>query len=157
MLELAHKLTADYVNQTAAGEMDTSNMFTLGDRKKDQELKERLAEFMHKSWVSWMAHMFTNCNWENDGSVTVPDFVVRKWSKSMELLYEQLPESEKDVNKEEADQIIDILSYASPHCEDCGKEIGQRTGLEKNGVLTPLCSVCQGRRISKLSGSKEDV
>lgn len=94
--------------------------------------------------------MFTNCNWENDGSVTIPSFVVQRWSKHMELTYDQLPEQEKDVNKEEADSILDILSSLAPHCEDCGKSIGYRTGIEKDGVFTPLCSVCQSKRVSKV-------
>jgi hypothetical protein len=46
-----------------------------------------------------------------------------------------------------ADEIIDIFSSCSPYCEECGKRIDHRTGLEKDNVLTPLCSVCQAKRM----------
>lgn len=33
-----------------------------------------------------------------------------------------------------------------PRCCDCGKAVQSGTGLEKAGILTPLCSGCTGHR-----------
>jgi hypothetical protein len=101
-------------------------MFSLGSEEKDQELREKLADYFY-----------------ND-----------EHGLYLELAgsYYKLPEGYKYEYRDKADEILKIISDFMPRCEDCGKEIEPGTGLEKDKKLTPLCYVCQTKRMSYKNG-----
>jgi hypothetical protein len=45
------------------------------------------------------------------------------------------------------DAVQSYLSAAS--CSDCGEPVPDGMGFELDGVLTPLCLGCQGRRLAR--------
>lgn len=79
------------------------------DREKDS-LRERLAEYSHRSWANWMAYLFGKSVMHEDGTVVIPANLVTRWNRQSFCEYRWLPESEKGSDRLEADKILDIVS-----------------------------------------------
>lgn len=73
------------------------------------ELREHLAGYAHDAWAGWMKHLFKCSNENADGSVTIPEWAVKRWKRQSKTLYKDLSESEKNSDRIEADIIIGIL------------------------------------------------
>lgn len=58
-------------------------------------------------------------------------------------LQNQLAELTKENN--ELKERLETILAGAPTCVYCGETIKNNTGFEKNGVFTPVCSVCQAR------------
>jgi len=71
--------------------------------------REVLAEYAHDAWSGWMSYLFSLCISNDDGSVTIPDSLVRRWSRQATTKYCGLPESEKDSDRAEADKMFALL------------------------------------------------
>ena len=80
----------------------------------NEQLLEVLAEYDHKRWVHLMRRMFSNGiimeTRDHDGEFLMisPDLYAR-WKWQMNTDYADLPESEKEGNRNIARQILDIL------------------------------------------------
>lgn len=72
-------------------------------------MREKLAALAHKRWSGWMRHLFNQCDFNEDGTVTIPAALVLRWLEQMSTEYSNLPESEKESDRREADEIMDIL------------------------------------------------
>lgn len=74
----------------------------------DTETREELSDYSHYAWSTWVASIIKD--YENDdGSVTIPKGKIDRWKTLKGIPYEKLPEVEKDKDRVEADEIIDII------------------------------------------------
>jgi len=72
-------------------------------------MREKLAEYAHEAWSGWMRYLFEKSERNSDGTVTIPAWAVARWTRQMNTPYADLPENEKESDREEADKIIAIL------------------------------------------------
>lgn len=80
-------------------------------KAKDQ-LREDLAEYAHAAWSGWMKYMFEKGTLNEDGTYTMPAWAVERWTRQANTPYAELPENEKNSDHEEADKMLDIISYS---------------------------------------------
>jgi hypothetical protein len=73
-------------------------------------IREYLAEFAHSQWTGWMEYLFSKCVLNHDGTMTIPTWAVDRWHKQIETKYDDLEESEKDSDRDEADRFIEVLN-----------------------------------------------
>jgi len=72
-------------------------------------LREYLAAYAHDAWSGWMRYLFGTGVEHKDGSFTIEAESVARWRRQMRTLYDDLPESEKESDRDEADKILDIV------------------------------------------------
>ena len=77
-------------------------------------ITERLAEYAHKAWAGWMDYLFEKSTKNDDGSVTIPASLVERWKRQAQTPYTELPESEKESDRKEADTMMEIIIKATP-------------------------------------------
>ncbi len=75
----------------------------------DTEDREALAELCHRQWSGWMRYLFTKCEENEDGTVTIPKWAVEGWSRQMETEYSQLSEDEQLSDRIEADKFLALI------------------------------------------------
>ena len=71
--------------------------------------REELANYAHEAWSGWMRYMFGKSIENIDGSVTIPADSVRRWKRQCATKYEDLPEEEKESDRDEADKMTKIM------------------------------------------------
>ncbi|KKK76223.1 hypothetical protein LCGC14_2865830 [marine sediment metagenome] len=76
-------------------------------------LKEQLANYAHSAWSGWMRYLFEKSTLNDDGTVTIPKWAVERWMKQSKTDYVELPEGEKESDREEADRMIAIFTRNS--------------------------------------------
>jgi hypothetical protein len=74
----------------------------------DDPVREALADYAHEAWSGWMKYMFGKGSQNNDGSILLPWSVVERWTRQMNTKYQDLPESEKESDRQEADKMLAI-------------------------------------------------
>ena len=72
-------------------------------------LREELAALSHEQWSGWMKYLFTKCRTRDNREVVIPKWAVERWQRQMVTLYADLPEDEKNSDREEADRILAII------------------------------------------------
>jgi len=72
--------------------------------------REKLADLSHEIWSHWMKYLFSVSRQNSDGSVTIPDEKVSRWTHQSITDYADLTEKEKDSDRDQADKIIQLLS-----------------------------------------------
>lgn len=73
-------------------------------------LKETLASYAHETWCGWMKYLFSKCSYDEESGVAViPEELVSRWKRQTTTLYEDLPEDEKESDREEAGKILAII------------------------------------------------
>lgn len=73
-------------------------------------LREKLAEYAHNSWSGWMKYLFSKSIKNEDGTVTIPSWAVERWTRQSNTTYNNLPENEKESDRQEADKITSVVS-----------------------------------------------
>jgi hypothetical protein len=82
------------------------------------ELLERLAAYAHEAWSGWMKYMFSKSAGPTSeavlgrtraGSFIIPPELVERWTRQMTTEYQDLPEEEKQSDRDEAQKMIDIV------------------------------------------------
>ena len=76
--------------------------------KMDARIIEKLAEYAHDAWSGWMDYMFKKSE-HNDGSVIIPKELAERWARQAGTAYKDLPENEKESDREEARRMISIM------------------------------------------------
>lgn len=71
-------------------------------------VRESLSSYAHNAWSGWMKYIFEKSVLNSDGTVTIPKWAVERWSRQMNTLYSDLPEEEKESDRDEADRILSI-------------------------------------------------
>ena len=70
---------------------------------------ESLSAYAHDAWSGWMKYMFEKSVLNSDGTLTIPKWAVERWSRQMNTLYSDLPEEEKESDRDEADRMLSII------------------------------------------------
>lgn len=70
--------------------------------------REDLASYAHAAWSGWMIYLFSKCQGNPDGSVTIPAQSVERWRRQAATAYADLPEAEKASDRDEADKMLAI-------------------------------------------------
>lgn len=76
-------------------------------------LREKLAEYAHEAWAGWMKWEYEKrlgTSWNKDteiASYPVQDW--DRWRRQMKTPYSELPEHEKESDRNEADRMISIF------------------------------------------------
>lgn len=77
--------------------------------KTDEDLLEELADVQHQIWSHWMVYLFSRCQRNPDGSVTIPADLVTRWKGQMATDYADLSEREKHSDRDQAHKVMDVL------------------------------------------------
>ena len=72
-------------------------------------MKEELACLIHDIWGEWMDWMVFVSNQNNDGSITIPKEKVERWTRQRNTNYFDLPENEKQSDRELVKRILEKL------------------------------------------------
>ena len=75
----------------------------------EKEIREQLADFAHSQWSGWMEYLFSKGVFNENGTWTMPEWAVKRWSNQMKTDYKDLSESEKDSDRSEADGMLKII------------------------------------------------
>ena len=73
------------------------------------DAREQLANYAHEAWSGWMRYMFGKGTLNDDGSLTLPQWAVGRWQRQMTTKYLDLPETEKQSDRDEADRMLSIV------------------------------------------------
>lgn len=73
--------------------------------------RETLAAYAHEAWSGWMEYLFSKTSPAPAGQV-IPLASVQRWSRQMRTPYADLPENEKQSDREQADRILETLRQA---------------------------------------------
>ena len=74
----------------------------------DKETREELSNYSHEAWSSWVVSIIDRYG-NDDGTVTIPKGKIDRWKFLMKTPYDKLSKVEKDKDREEADEIIDVV------------------------------------------------
>ncbi len=72
-------------------------------------IREELAAYAHAAWSGWMHYMFGKGTHNDDGTWTLPDWAVERWKRQASTEYADLPESEKESDRKEADRMMNLV------------------------------------------------
>lgn len=85
------------------------------DRADGEKLREGLAQYAHEAWSGWMQYLFKKGNIEPrqvDGKFeyvwVMPQWALERWQRQMNTSYADLPDSEKESDRLEADRMIEV-------------------------------------------------
>ena len=73
---------------------------------------EQLADLAHQQWSGWMEYLFSKCTENQDGTVTIPKWAVERWKRQIETKYIDLPEEEKESDRDEARRVLEVFKNA---------------------------------------------
>lgn len=73
------------------------------------ELIELLANYEHDRWSRWQKHLFSKCIIKDDGSLIIPKEFVDRWTRQMHTEYSNLNNEEKEADRKEAKNILELL------------------------------------------------
>ena len=73
-------------------------------------VKEHLAKYAHQAWSDWMIYLFEKSTKNDDGTVTIPVWAVKRWQRQAQTPYDELPEIEKESDRSEALDILNVLN-----------------------------------------------
>lgn len=81
--------------------------------KRLDELRESLADYAHDAWAGWMEYLFAQCPKptmeSHDGYYLHLRALYDRWHRQMGTPYKDLPESEKESDRVEADKMLAIV------------------------------------------------
>jgi hypothetical protein len=77
------------------------------------ELIEQLADKEHAGWAHWMSYLFSRCNRNEHGELVIPDVLVWHWQRQIDTPYADLPEREKQSDRDEVAKILPIIEKYS--------------------------------------------
>ncbi len=101
--------------------------------EKVVELREKLAELAHEQWSNWMEYLFSKSVSKAGGACMIPSWAVKRWKRQMKTSYCDLPEEEKDSDREEADKFLEIFKQRMTEMEDLLKDIRKDAKMALNG------------------------
>jgi hypothetical protein len=78
------------------------------------DLREQLAAYAHEAWSGWMRYLFRFGEEHDDGSFTITADKVCRWHRQAITPYAELPKSEKDSDRKEADRMLAIVNAPAP-------------------------------------------
>lgn len=87
-----------------------SETIGLAVTHEQSDKRERLAEYAHEAWSGWIKYMFGKSVLTfEDGSIVIPANLRYRWQRQANTNYIDLPESEKESDRAEADKMLTII------------------------------------------------
>jgi hypothetical protein len=80
----------------------------------DPLVLEKMASFEHDIWVQWMTHLFSVSIPQPDGSYSIPADKVERWQRQMSTAYQNLPEAEKESDRQLALKVLQACAGFFP-------------------------------------------
>jgi hypothetical protein len=85
-----------------------------------EQLREALAEYAHDAWAGWMKYLFSKGRFDTvelepglaEQIWVMPSWAITRWARQMETPYADLPESEKESDRQEADRMLALVKAA---------------------------------------------
>lgn len=53
------------------------------EKPKENDVREKLAEYAHNAWSGWMKYLFDKSIINNDGTCTIPKWAVERWQRQL--------------------------------------------------------------------------
>ena len=79
------------------------------DRGDDEALIEELAAIEHERWSHWQRYVHGKSARQSDGSLVLPAELVERWERQFGMRYEDLPEDEKESDREQVRRYLPVL------------------------------------------------
>lgn len=98
-----------------------------------ESIREQLAEYAHEAWSGWMRYLFEKTIEVGDGCEEIQREQVERWKRQMNTPYSELPENEKESDRQEADKMLAILK--AEKCDSTYQEAftaGFKRGTQEN-------------------------
>lgn len=73
-------------------------------------MREKLAALCHTQWSGWMSYMFSKGTLNDDGTWTMPQEFVARWTRQTSTLYENLSHPEQESDRKEADKFLAVIN-----------------------------------------------
>jgi hypothetical protein len=73
------------------------------------DVLEALSDLEHARWSRWQAYLFSKCEENPDGSLTIPASYVDHWCAQIETPYAHLSETAKESDRKEARQSVAVI------------------------------------------------
>jgi hypothetical protein len=71
------------------------------------KVRERMAGAIHTIWAHWMGYLFTQGEFNDDGSWTMPKEKVERWQRQVATSFADLSEEEKESDRRQVDKMLD--------------------------------------------------
>lgn len=71
---------------------------------------DRIAAIQHQIWSHWMKYLFDVSIQNEDGTVTIPASKVHRWKRQMNTQYDDLSDSEKASDIEQAERVVAAIN-----------------------------------------------
>lgn len=92
--------------------------------------REKLATYAHDAWAGWMKYMFEKGVLLNENGMTpepgeparlmLPTWAVDRWTRQAYTAYPDLPDSEKESDRAEADRMLVLMrGHCMCGCDAC--------------------------------------
>ena len=75
----------------------------------EEKTFEALADLEHGRWSRWMKYLFTKGKKHEDGSFTIDAASVAHWERQMNTPYSELTEREKESDRKEVRNTLEVL------------------------------------------------
>lgn len=82
---------------------------------RSEKLLERLASIEHERWSHWQRYIHEQCVRGEDGSLTIPADLVRRWSEQLETPYSELSEEEKASDRDQVQRYLPVIEGELDH------------------------------------------
>jgi len=74
---------------------------------------EAAAAVEHERWSHWQAYLHSQSERGDDGSLRIPSHLVERWERQITTPYSELPEAERESDREQARQFLAALGDVS--------------------------------------------
>jgi len=78
-------------------------------REQLYEMLETLAAIEHERWSHWQRYLHSKGELLADGSLSIPRELVAHWQRQMSQAYEDLPEAEKQSDRDQVRIYLDVI------------------------------------------------
>lgn len=76
-------------------------------------LVEELSAVEHERWARWQRYVHSKCTPHgDDGSLTIPAELVRRWQRQIDTPYADLTEKEKESDREQVREYLPLIAKA---------------------------------------------
>jgi len=76
---------------------------------RSEKLLDQLASIEHERWSHWQRYLHDQCVRGEDGSLTIPAELVRRWSSQLETPYIKLSEEEKASDRDQVQRYLPAI------------------------------------------------
>lgn len=78
-------------------------------KKEEPDLREQLAAYAHDAWSGWIVYLFERATRCTNGQAVIDSTDADRWTRQCKMKYGELPEWEKESDRDEADKMIAIF------------------------------------------------